>query len=147
MTVLQEAAPAAAERMQPGQSGRLRAFWGAKGILRQAHGPGWALVGDAGYFKDPMTSHGISDAFRDAELLAQAVAQGTDAALAEYQATRDRLSADLFEITEQIAGFDWSMEEIPKLLEGLSAAMKAELAHLATSPAASEPNPSAAQAA
>ena len=37
-----------------------------------ARGPGWALVGDAGSFKDPLTAHGITDALRDAELLARA---------------------------------------------------------------------------
>ena len=42
-------------------------FGGDHGFLRQATGPGWALVGDAGYFKDPLTAHGITDAFRDAE--------------------------------------------------------------------------------
>src|SRR5215471_7366389 len=44
--------------------GRLRGFGGAPGYLRQCHGAGWALVGDAGYFKDPLTAHGITDAFR-----------------------------------------------------------------------------------
>jgi hypothetical protein len=39
--------------------------------LRRATGPGWALVGDAGYFKDPLTAHGITDALRDAEFLTQ----------------------------------------------------------------------------
>jgi flavin-dependent dehydrogenase len=39
---------------------------------RRAHGPGWALVGDAGYHRDPVTGHGLSDAYPDAELLAVA---------------------------------------------------------------------------
>ena len=38
-------------------------------------GPGWALVGDAGYWKDPISAHGLTDALRDAELLARAVAR------------------------------------------------------------------------
>ena len=42
-------------------------------LLRRAHGPGWALVGDAGYHRDPITGHGLSDAYRDAELLADAL--------------------------------------------------------------------------
>ena len=41
------------------------------GFFRQPYGPGWALVGDAGYHKHPITGFGISDAFRDAELLAR----------------------------------------------------------------------------
>ena len=42
----------------------------ARGSSAARGGPGWALVGDAGYFKDPITTHGITDALRDAELLA-----------------------------------------------------------------------------
>jgi 2-polyprenyl-6-methoxyphenol hydroxylase-like FAD-dependent oxidoreductase len=68
--------------------GRLRAFAGATGFLRRAVGPGWALVGDAGYFRDPITAHGITDALHDAELLSRAVA-GSDGAMAGYQAARD----------------------------------------------------------
>src|SRR5262249_10946174 len=49
--------------------GGLRSFGGATSYLRQCHGTGWALVGDAGYFKDPLTAHGITDALRDAQLL------------------------------------------------------------------------------
>jgi 2-polyprenyl-6-methoxyphenol hydroxylase-like FAD-dependent oxidoreductase len=45
-------------------------------FMRKPYGPGWALVGDAGYHKDPLPAHGISDAFRDAELLAEAVDDG-----------------------------------------------------------------------
>src|SRR5215469_8407114 len=43
--------------------------------VRRAFGPGWALVGDAGYHRDAVTAHGISDAFRDAEFLAAALDQ------------------------------------------------------------------------
>jgi flavin-dependent dehydrogenase len=45
-------------------------------FFRKPYGPGWALVGDAGYHKDPITAQGISDAFRDAELLATAIHSG-----------------------------------------------------------------------
>ena len=51
-----------------------------------ASGPGWALVGDAGYHRDPITGHGITDAFRDAELLADAV----HSALSVRQRTQSR---------------------------------------------------------
>ena len=50
-------------------------------LMRQAFGPGWALVGDAGYHRDAVTAHGISDAFRDAELLAVAVDQALAACI------------------------------------------------------------------
>ena len=64
--------------------------------MRKPWGDGWALVGDAGYFKDPLSTHGMTDALRDAELLARALAAVLDGAtesdaLAEYQATRDAL--------------------------------------------------------
>jgi flavin-dependent dehydrogenase len=65
-------------------SGRLRAFAGAPGFMRRPFGPGWALVGDAGYFKDPLTAHGITDALRDAELLARAVLASGPHAMARY---------------------------------------------------------------
>jgi flavin-dependent dehydrogenase len=51
-------------------------FPGLTGYLREAAGPGWALVGDAGYFKDPITAHGITDALRDAQILARVVTAG-----------------------------------------------------------------------
>jgi 2-polyprenyl-6-methoxyphenol hydroxylase-like FAD-dependent oxidoreductase len=45
-------------------------------FFRKPYGPGWALVGDAGFHKDPILAQGISDAFRDAEFLADAVDAG-----------------------------------------------------------------------
>jgi flavin-dependent dehydrogenase len=104
--------------------------------LRQATGPAWALVGDAGYFKDPITAHGITDALRDAELLGRAIitaAQGEadeGVALATYQATRDRLSERLFTTTDAIASFTWDLDHIPKLLRQLSEAMGEEVTAL-----------------
>lgn len=111
--------------------GRLRGFAGSPGYLRQSHGPGWALVGDAGYFKDPLTAHGITDALRDAELLAQAVSAGTAAALAGYQDIRDALSKPLLTVTDAIASFDWTLDEVKAHHADLSDAMKAEVGHIA----------------
>ena len=60
-------------------------------FFRKPYGPGWALVGDAGYTKDPITAQGISDAFRDAELCAAALddaftgGRSFDDAMADYQ--------------------------------------------------------------
>jgi flavin-dependent dehydrogenase len=104
-------------------------FAGRKGFLRQAYGPGWALVGDAGYFKDPLTAHGITDALRDAELLANAAAGGD---LADYAAMRDGLSLPLFKVTEAIAALDWDLERIKALHLALNQAMKREVEHLLT---------------
>ncbi|RYH11389.1 NAD(P)/FAD-dependent oxidoreductase [Tropicimonas sp. IMCC6043] len=101
-------------------------FAGADGHMRQCTGPGWALVGDAGYFKDPLTAHGITDALRDAEILARAVVAGSDTALAGYQSDRDALSMDLFHVTDRIASFDWTLETLPRLHKRLNDAMKQE---------------------
>ena len=95
-----------------GGPGKLRAFAGATGFLRRAAGPGWALVGGAGYFRDPLTAHGITDALREAEFLARAVAQGRDEALARYHQERYERVRGFFEITDQIASFDWDMEQV-----------------------------------
>jgi 2-polyprenyl-6-methoxyphenol hydroxylase-like FAD-dependent oxidoreductase len=88
-------------------------------------------VGDAGYFKDPITAHGLSDALRDAELLTQALLEGGDAALARYEAARDDLSRALFELTDRIASFEWDNRELKDLHRSLSDEMKREVRELA----------------
>ncbi len=101
-------------------------FPGTPGFLRRAWGPGWALVGDAGYFKDPLTAHGITDALRDAELLSRAVVAGTDDALAAYQAARDEVSLGLFEVTDRIASFEWNLDQARRDHQALARHMAAE---------------------
>lgn len=125
--VLRNKFPPVAAIASPAElSGRLRGFAGAPGHLKRSHGAGWALVGDAGYFKDPLTAHGITDALRDAELLAQAIMSGRSNSLAAYQEERDALSRPLFEITDRLAAFDWSLEKAKVLHTQLSAAMRVE---------------------
>jgi flavin-dependent dehydrogenase len=125
-------APELLERIDDGiRVERLRGFEGMRGFLRRPWGPGWALVGDAGYFKDPITVHGITDALRDAELLANAVLDGpTPASLARYEAERDRLSHRLFEVTDRIASRAWTIPEVKALLREMSDSMGDELALL-----------------
>lgn len=127
--VLAECAPGLADEVvaQKAPTEALHSFPGQRGVIRQSHGPGWALVGDAGYFKDPITAHGITDALRDAELLARAVVRGTDEALAEYQSTRDELSWKLFEVTDTIAGFEWDLDSLRPLHLELSKTMNGEV--------------------
>lgn len=110
---------------------RITGFAGAPGHLRTSQGRGWALVGDAGYFKDPVTAHGITDALRDAEILARAVLQGNERALALNQEERDALSHKLFAVTDRIASFQWDMAEIKSLHQDLQMAMKSEVNHMA----------------
>jgi flavin-dependent dehydrogenase len=112
-------------------NGRLRGFGGARGYLRQCQGVGWALVGDAGYFKDPLTAHGITDALRDAELLSRAVAIGSTQTLEAYQHERDALSLPFLRMTDAIASFSWSLDKVKELHRELSAIMKTEASHVA----------------
>jgi flavin-dependent dehydrogenase len=127
LSVIGESNPAlgAAVATTP-RASKLFAFPGLAGYMRQSHGPGWALVGDAGYFKDPATAHGITDALRDAELLARAIAQDQAGALADYQRLRDALSLELCTITERIASFDWDLAELQRLHVQLSDEMTRE---------------------
>jgi flavin-dependent dehydrogenase len=127
--VLDRAAPGLADRLdRHGAAGPPRVFPGLPGYLRNAAGPGWALVGDAGYFKDPITAHGITDALRDAEILARVVTSLGPGAVARYQAERDELSLRLFRVTGRIAAFDWTADEIAGHLLELSDAMAEEMA-------------------
>ncbi len=105
---------------------KYRGFSGEIGFFRQSFGPGWALVGDAGYFKDPLTAHGITDAFIDAELLAHAAAAGTEAAFAGYQSARDKLAVGHFEVTDAVASFEWDLPKVQQLHRALSDEMKKE---------------------
>jgi flavin-dependent dehydrogenase len=121
--ILRRTVPAVADIISARPERPLSGFAGRTGYLRQSWGAGWALVGDAGYFKDPLTAHGITDAFRDAELLADAIVEDTAAALAEYQHCRDTWSAGLFEATDRIASFEWTLDTVGGLLERLNREM------------------------
>jgi len=131
--VLSEVSPDLARSVNESElSGKLRAFAGTPGFLRCSAGPGWALVGDAGYFRDPITAHGITDALRDAELLARAVTEGDDSALAGYQETRDDLVKGLLDVTDHIASFEWDLDEAKEDHLVLSREMNAEVDLLRT---------------
>ena len=106
----------------------IRAFAGTPGRVLECSGPGWALVGDASYFRDPVTAHGITDAFRDAELLANAAADGSQGALTQYQIDRDQVTEEIWGITERIAAFDLDMKGLQDAYRDLAYAMRAEQA-------------------
>lgn len=80
--------------------------------FRRSYGPGWVLVGDAGYHKDPVTGSGIADAFRDAQLLADALRAGftgtapLEDALAERQRLRDETGLPNYELACRLASFE-----------------------------------------
>jgi flavin-dependent dehydrogenase len=107
--------------------------------LRQAFGPGWALVGDAGYYRDAITAHGISDAFHHAELLAVALdqalggAQEEAVALAGYQRQRDQALREVFEVTCRLAAYP-PVPTFVELQKQLAAAIDTQAAALAARP-------------
>ena len=126
--VLAEIDPEVAAAVAGGTAaGPIRTFPGQAGQFRKPVGRGWMLVGDAGYFKDPYSAHGISDALRDAELLADALVDGKPE---RYERQRDKLSADLFDVLERVASYEWDLNELQQLHRQMSNAMNHELATL-----------------
>ena len=147
---LADGAPDLADRLAASTRPTATRTWRSRpGYLRRPWGPGWALVGDAGFHRDPLGAHGITDAFRDAELLAGAVIAARrhgdldhghlhhghlDHHLAGYEATRDELSVEVLRLTDRIASHRWTEAEILELLPALSRALDPELALLAALP-------------
>ena len=119
----------AAKIAEAGPVEKMRRYPGAPGHIRQATGPGWALVGDAGFFKDPATAHGISDAFLDADRLSRAWLSGTGS-LFPYECARDRHALSIFRTTQEIAALDCNMDRLKALHMELSHCMKAEAMEL-----------------
>jgi flavin-dependent dehydrogenase len=111
--MLLDAVPELAERIraQMTRTSTTRGVIGLPNHIRQPVGPGWALVGDAGYHRDPITGHGISDAFRDAELLATSLdsalcgAVDERSALIDYHVSRDEQLREVFDITCELATY------------------------------------------
>ena len=136
-----DTAPALGERLRTGRVvSRTRGIVAPPNYVRQAYGDGWALVGDAGYHRDPMTGHGITDAFRDAELLADALHSALvdptseQAALAEFQARRDDALAEVFALTRELTRFPDTSRFVELQIE-LSEALDREAQLLASLPA------------
>jgi 2-polyprenyl-6-methoxyphenol hydroxylase-like FAD-dependent oxidoreductase len=100
-------------------------------FFRKPYGPGWALVGDAGYLKDPITAQGILDAFRDAERCAMALDQtfsagrSFDAAMGDCQRERDDKVLAMYEFTWQLATLAPPPAETQQLFGAISGNRKA----------------------
>ena len=144
--LLERSAPQFAERLrQARRTSPVQGVLRQPNQLRQAFGPGWALVGDAGYYRDAVTACGISDAFRDAELLAVALDQALGAtaeaeeaaALAHYQQQRDQALREVFEITCRLAAYP-PVPAFIELQKQLGAAIDKEAAALAAWPVPGE---------
>jgi 2-polyprenyl-6-methoxyphenol hydroxylase-like FAD-dependent oxidoreductase len=120
-----ELVPTLVDRVRAGKrESRFHASGDLPGFFRRPYGPGWALVGDAGYTTDPSTAQGISDAFNDAERLTAALDEALsghrpyDDALAEYQRTRDEEVTPMYEFTFNLA----TLEPPPPQLQQILAA-------------------------
>jgi len=117
--------PEVAERVR--EAKREAPFAGAPtpNYFRKPFGPGWALVGDAGYLKDPITAQGISDAFRDADQFAAAFdefsngARSYEDAMQDYQRRRDEAALPMYEMTCGLA----TLAPPPPEMLGLFAAL------------------------
>ncbi len=103
---------------------------GVPNFFRKPYGPGWALVGDAGYTKDPVTAQGVSDAFRGAEMCAAALEQAFewrrpyDEAMSDYQRRRDAAAMPVYEFTTELA----KLEPPPPQMQQLLAAVHGDQA-------------------
>ena len=118
-----ELAPEFAERIRGAK--RETRFVGTAdlpGFFLKPYGPGWALVGDAGYHKHPITAFGITDAFRDAEAVASALDDAFagrrpyDDAMADYQQARDEEALPIYEFTNEFAKLEPPPPEMQQLI-------------------------------
>jgi 2-polyprenyl-6-methoxyphenol hydroxylase-like FAD-dependent oxidoreductase len=130
---VREVAPELADALRAGTREERWSGAAVPSWFRVPYGPGWALVGDAGYLKDPCTAQGMTDAFSSAELLATAVddalrgRRGWAEALSGYQRQRDAAAGEMYEFTYAQS----SLEPPPP-------EMAAALAALADDPVATE---------
>lgn len=121
-----ELTPTVADRLRRARrEERWAGIAGVRNYFRQPFGPGWALIGDAGYQKDPITAQGISDAFIDADALAASLdeiwSQGRPMAdvLAAQRARRDERAKPLYEFTCQLATLEPPPPEMQQLFSAL----------------------------
>ena len=118
--------PDLAQRVHAGsRAEKFRGSAGLRGFFRKPYGPGWALVGDAGYHKSPITAEGITDAFRDAELLADAIddtfaGRPAEEALGGYEEKRNLAVLPLYHMTCDLA----KLEPPPPEMQSLFAALR-----------------------
>ena len=90
-------------------------------FFRRAHGPGWALVGDAALHRDPITAQGITNAFTHASVLAEELNSAfvgdkpLDAALADYDRRQFELLKPMFDYTVHLA----MLQPLPEQIQGM----------------------------
>jgi 2-polyprenyl-6-methoxyphenol hydroxylase-like FAD-dependent oxidoreductase len=117
--------PAFAERVRAARRESRFVGTAVPNFFRKPYGPGWALVGDAGYTKDFITAQGITDAFRDAGLCATALHEALSGerpfedAMAHYHSTRDQHVRPMYEFTTQLAPLEPPPLELAQVLEAV----------------------------
>jgi len=125
-------APAFAERVRSAKREERYVGTAVPNFFRKPYGPGWALVGDAGYTRDFITAQGISDAFHDAERCAAALHEAFSGSrpyediMAAYQSARDARVLPIFEFTCKFALLEpptAQMQELFGAIHGNPAAM------------------------
>jgi 2-polyprenyl-6-methoxyphenol hydroxylase-like FAD-dependent oxidoreductase len=116
-----ELGPQLAERVRGGRrETRLVGTGDLPNAFRRPYGPGWALVGDAGYVRDPCTAQGITDSFLDAERLSDAAAKALggkdfETPMGEYQRSRDAAVRPMFDVTCQLS----AMKPLPLFMRAV----------------------------
>jgi len=138
--LLEAAAPELADRLRAAtRTSPVRGMLRAPNRIRRGVGPGWTLVGDSAYHRDPISGHGLSDAYRDAELLAVALDAvlrdhaDESAALATYEQARLGEIAEIFDLTCALVHYP-PLPTFVELNKRLGAAIDAEAAALAARP-------------
>ena len=138
--LLAQVAPDLVERLATArQVTPVRGTPGIPNFKRRPWGPGWALIGDAGCTKDPISGHGISDAMVSAELAAGAVDQalrGEDEsqALHAFHEQRDHLVSDIYRVSLEWASYRWTAEEVLDIQARYGEALLAEAQAVAALP-------------
>jgi 2-polyprenyl-6-methoxyphenol hydroxylase-like FAD-dependent oxidoreductase len=118
--------PPFADRVAAGTREERFAGMATPNSFRRPWGPGWALVGDAAYLKDPVTGQGIQDAFRDAELVVTSLdaalggARSYEEAMSAYQTARDEQTLPMYEYTCQLAALEPPPPDLVRLLTAIS---------------------------
>jgi 2-polyprenyl-6-methoxyphenol hydroxylase-like FAD-dependent oxidoreductase len=123
--------PAFAERVRAGRREERFGGMAVPNFFRKPFGPGWTLVGDAGYNRDFITAHGMSDALLSAEMCVTALDEAFsgrssfDAAMARYQAARDERALPRYEFTAQFAALAPPPPEMQQLMHAISRSQEA----------------------
>lgn len=127
LATIEAIAPDLGERVRGGTlAHRFMGTGDLPNFFRKPHGPGWALVGDAGAHKDPITAQGITDAFRDSELLAGAIDAGFSGrqpiaeALAGYEIARNEALKPIYDFIVEHA----AMEPFAPAFQSVLASMR-----------------------